>query len=717
MRNDFLNFPKKKFDEKELEIVLGIAVQDVYRHELENKLTTEEKNRIGTKIYNYCPKMMNKPLFFDVKKKMKDIFNGSNYRTFRVSFVKCCYIDQYLKNIAMHHYDESYNVKYFRLRDKGEFQDKIITYQVSTQQISIRSSESDNWELLFKMSELMFISVKSSSASLKGSFQNQIEISLLNASPIYITFSDELQLKSFVSLLSGYYRLCEKWNFNICEKFFSPYLYKLKLIRCHGPISLEFARQKIRKQQEENEKFCPFIFQQDISNFRNFILYFEKDFKDFSCTIEADIFSENPVFYFEGRQFQSHYDFFEYIRKSKNLSNIVIPSEIDYCPNLLLCRDESTRDKIVTKNDLPVILNSFIKKSTFVRWKNDLCMMKLGLIVNENNDKVMIKEFTDNVDSKILSQISDWIHLKHHAIINCKGIIISPLSVLFERCQTSLREFFQLHKPDISNMNLLQSVLLLGNAMEYLHSKNCVHGYIRFDNLYVSKVTKNKLYIKLGDFIGCNRNFNLDQEKPWLPGEFFDPISVHFHKLTTYSDVWAYGTTVWEIFSSGTQPTFYFETLDSVDKTLIPDSIWNLLIQCWKEDCNQRIQSLSIRRIIFGIISGYTGPTLIENENRNHFTKIENSSGLTSQYYNSSSKKYSKFSFKSRSSTSINSNETDTTSLNQMEDVLSICTSEINNCNSLYEIERIDSDKIRIEGKIGSVSTSHSHCYIIDILD
>lgn len=685
-----MNFSRKKFDDKELQDVFGIAIQDIYRCALENKLNLNEKFR-EDRIYDYCPNQLSIPLFFDVKKKLRNIFNGSYYKNLSIEFVKCCYIDQFLEKIAKFDYDEVYKVSCLKFRDKSGFQEKFITYQVNSQQVCIKNNENDQWDSLFTLNEIMCISIKS---------EFDIEISLLIGAPILIKFSKEFKLKSFVSLLSGYYRLCEKWNFNICEKYYSPYLYRLKKIRCHGPISIELARQKIRKQLENDEKFCPFIFQQSTTSFNSFDVYFENDFKDFHCPVEADIFTENITLYFEGRKFSSHFEFFDYLRTSKALSNIVIPREADYYPNLLLCRNENARKFSVAKNDLPVIQNSSITKTNFLIYKSELFSIKFGMIINEKNDKVMIKEFSDKVSCNLLKEISDWIHLKNSAIINCKGIVLSPMSVLFERCQTSLRDFYVSNNFIISKINMLQTIYSLGNALEYLHSINFTHGYIRFENLYVSQFTRGKLLIKLGDSIGHMYKFETVREKPWLPPEFFDSNSANSNKMTIYSDIWAFGSTVWQICSRGNIEEYDIKTVNNIDESRFPDGIYNLIVQCWKVDYNQRIQSLSIRRILCTILSKYADQYMNGNESESSFSTVLNNS-VSNQFYG---KKYNKLSIRSRSSTtSLNSAETDTSSLNHLEDVLSICTSEMHNSNSLYEIERIEPERIQKGMMIGSV--------------
>jgi len=63
-----------------------------------------------------------------------------------------------------------------------------------------------------------------------------VEISRKNGIPIGFKFKMLESANSFVSLLDGYYRLSEKWTFNLCKDLFTPSLVKLRTLKCHGPV-------------------------------------------------------------------------------------------------------------------------------------------------------------------------------------------------------------------------------------------------------------------------------------------------------------------------------------------------------------------------------------------------------------------------------------------------------------------------------------------------
>src|SRR5699024_2122809 len=108
-------------------------------------------------------------------------------------------------------------------------------------------------DALFSVKDLMYITVLP---------DNKIEISHVTGAPITFAFENGIQMKSFVSLLSGYYRLSQRWNFDICKEYYSPWIDRLRKISCHGPVNTEFVKEKLNKFGDENSKHVPFIFQQ-----------------------------------------------------------------------------------------------------------------------------------------------------------------------------------------------------------------------------------------------------------------------------------------------------------------------------------------------------------------------------------------------------------------------------------------------------------------------
>lgn len=76
--------------------------------------------------------------------------------------------------------------------------------------------------------EICFVSIRK--------IDNRMEISRISGVPQYVLFEGEESMKSCVGALNGYYRLMEKWTFDLCGELVTPSLAKLRSLKCHGPV-------------------------------------------------------------------------------------------------------------------------------------------------------------------------------------------------------------------------------------------------------------------------------------------------------------------------------------------------------------------------------------------------------------------------------------------------------------------------------------------------
>ncbi|CAL8067938.1 unnamed protein product [Orchesella dallaii] len=155
-------------------------------------------------------------------------------------------------------------------------------------------------------------------------------------------------------------------------------------------------------------------------------------------------------------------------------------------------------------------------------------------------------------------------------------------------------EEFSLHQLDLSRFSLE-----IAKGMEYIGSKNIVHGDLASRNVLLNE----NLVCKIGDF-GLSRKLYEYQkyvktsQEP-LPWKWMAYESLTKMEFTPKSDVWSYGVTLWEIYSLGKVPyaglnwsvTFAEELLNGLRPTMpqfASMEIHKQMGECWNIDVNER---------------------------------------------------------------------------------------------------------------------------------
>ena len=112
-----------------------------------------------------------------------------------------------------------------------------------------------------------------------------------------------------------------------------------------------------------------------------------------------------------------------------------------------------------------------------------------------------------------------------------------------------------------------------------------------------------------------------------IPVRWMAPETIRYcneMKFTVASDVWAYGVTIWEIYTYGETPYYSFNNNEARKEIVrglkleipetCPDSIKNIMRQCWMYDPMARCSFDKIVALIEDSESEITTSTIIENE-------------------------------------------------------------------------------------------------------
>uniref|UniRef100_K7FA64 receptor protein-tyrosine kinase n=1 Tax=Pelodiscus sinensis TaxID=13735 RepID=K7FA64_PELSI len=237
---------------------------------------------------------------------------------------------------------------------------------------------------------------------------------------------------------------------------------------------------------------------------------------------------------------------------------------------------------------------------------------------------VAVKMLRSNVNktarNDFLKEIKIMSRLKDPNIIRLLGVCVrdDPLCMITEYMENGdLNQFLSQREicssfalsnniPCVSYSNLLFMATQIASGMKYLASLNFVHRDLATRNCLVG----NSYTIKIADF-GMSRNlysgdYYRIQGRAVLPIRWMAWESILLGKFTTASDVWAFGVTLWEMFTlCKEQPYSLLSDEQVIENTgeffrsqgrqiylsqtpLCPNAVFDLMLKCWSRDIKDR---------------------------------------------------------------------------------------------------------------------------------
>ncbi|XP_023030050.2 activated Cdc42 kinase-like isoform X1 [Leptinotarsa decemlineata] len=238
---------------------------------------------------------------------------------------------------------------------------------------------------------------------------------------------------------------------------------------------------------------------------------------------------------------------------------------------------------------------------------------------------------------EFLKEASIMHNIDHPNIVRFFGVVLPNIegSLMLVTELAPLRSLLEcLKEPSLRSsfpvLTLCDFAYQICDGMQYLEANRLIHRDLAARNILV--FSKNK--VKISDF-GLSRalgqgkdyyqtNFNVNLK---LPIAWCAPECISYLRFTTASDVWAFGVTLWEMFSYGFQPWAALtgqQILEAIDEPnfqrleqpdCCPLDHYNLMMDCWRHEAATRPRFADI------------GPVLAESRPEQVQAKLSSNEG------------------------------------------------------------------------------------------
>ncbi|KAB7506159.1 Tyrosine-protein kinase PR2 [Armadillidium nasatum] len=195
-------------------------------------------------------------------------------------------------------------------------------------------------------------------------------------------------------------------------------------------------------------------------------------------------------------------------------------------------------------------------------------VVQQGVWTNEEGERIQVaikclsKERMQSQPMEFLKEAAIMHTIDSEHIVRLYGVVLDTNALMLVTELAPLRSLLECLKEPSLRVSFPVTTLCdfcvqICDGMCYLESKRLIHRDLAARNILV--FSKNK--IKISDFglsraLGVGKdyyqtNFNVNLK---LPIAWCAPECINFLRFTSASDVWAFGVTLWELFSYGFQP-------------------------------------------------------------------------------------------------------------------------------------------------------------------
>ncbi|KAE8621771.1 hypothetical protein XENTR_v10004966 [Xenopus tropicalis] len=241
--------------------------------------------------------------------------------------------------------------------------------------------------------------------------------------------------------------------------------------------------------------------------------------------------------------------------------------------------------------------------------------------------KTLKAGYTEKQRRDFLSEASIMGQFEHPNIIRLEGVVTKskPVMIVTEYMENgSLDSFLRKNDAQFTVIQLVGMLRGIAAGMKYLSDMGYVHRDLAARNILINS----NLVCKVSDF-GLSRILEDDPEAAYttrggkIPIRWTAPEAISYRKFTSASDAWSYGIVLWEVMSYGERPYWEMSNQDVIKAVEegyrlpppmdCPAALYQLMLDCWQKDRNNRPKFDEIVSILDKLIRNPSSLKVIAN--------------------------------------------------------------------------------------------------------